>query len=58
MNPLRATQYRLMAEEMRTIAEATFHEQARESFLNAAANYERVATTLELVERSRPQYAP
>lgn len=49
---LKAMQYRLMAEEMRAIAEAACHEQARERFLNAAANYERVATTLELVERS------
>jgi hypothetical protein len=42
-----------MAEEMRAAAEAAFHEQVHESFMNAAANYERVVTTLELVEWSR-----
>jgi hypothetical protein len=51
-------QYRLMAEEMRAIAEAAFHEQERESSLNAAANYERVVTTLELLKGPESQYGP
>jgi hypothetical protein len=50
---LRSIHYRIMAQQMRAIAAAATHKQRRASFLNAAANYERFATTLELVERYR-----
>jgi hypothetical protein len=48
----RISLYRCLAEEMRVIASCASNDGIREGFLHAAENYERVATTLEAVEKS------
>ena len=46
------SQFRGLAEEMRAMASCASSERDREGLLHAADNYERLATTLEMVERS------
>jgi hypothetical protein len=43
----------MKAEEVRTLAEIARDGWTRRGFMNAAENYERIATSLELIERSR-----
>ena len=46
------SQFRGLAKEMRTMASCASNERDREGLLHAADNYERLATTMEIVERS------
>ena len=53
MQLLTARQYRMMAEEARTLADIARDGWTRQGFMNAAENYERIATSLELIARSQ-----
>ena len=55
---LTALQYRIKADEMRALAAVTTNEWTRKGYLNAADNYDRVALTTELTERSRLAISP
>jgi hypothetical protein len=47
-----AAYYRALADEMRVIASCTSDERTRQGYLNAAANYDRVAETIHSLEES------
>jgi hypothetical protein len=50
--PFTEAQFRGLAEQMRAIASCASSDRDREGLLRAADNYERLATTLGVLERS------
>jgi len=50
--------YRKRAEELRTIAETMKDKSARETLLDIAADYERMAGTLERMDEVRREHKP
>ena len=47
-----ATRYRAHAKDLRTIADASMHLQTRRTLLNVAADYDRMAETLDAIGRA------
>jgi hypothetical protein len=58
LNPERARQFRMKAEELRTACELVRHRDVRSSFLRMADSYDRLADQLEGLINGHPMSKP